>query len=357
MIWIKNYNNIKEKAKYIFGAVISCLFIFILLTYSKECSNGILSGLSFCVSVLIPSLFLFFVLSSYLSNSKVLSILSCALKTPCKKILKLPEICSNAILLSLIGGYPIGAKSALSLYQSGNISKEQAQKLCLIAVCSGPSFVINFIGVALLNNKTAGVIILISQFISYIVTAVLNGIFIKTDDNHNCVDTEKSRPNLVEAVESSVKASINMCSMVILFSGVIAVCDKVFECYPTLCDVIAMTLEVTTALNRVSLNYPLPVTSFVTGFASLCVHFQIFSIAKELRLNKALFFLIRILQGIIASITTYILLILFPCPTSVFSSVNNATPSFSTTLVGTLTLILTAVCFLNSLSNTKISRR
>ena len=357
MIWIKNYENIRTKLRYIITAILSSLAIFILLRYSKECSSGVLNGLIFCISVLIPSLFIFFVLSSYLSNSKALSILSYVLKKPCEKVFRLPSICSNAILLSIIGGYPIGAKSALSLYHMGSISKAQARKLSFIAVCSGPSFVINFIGVALLNNKKAGIIILISQFISYIITAVLCGVFINTDDDTNEVSHKTTKPNLVQAVESSVKASVSMCAMVIMFSGIIAVCDTVFQNNPVLCDIIAMTLEVTTALNRITLKYPLPVISFVTAFATLSIHFQIFSIAKELEINKFLFFFTRIFQGIIAGVATYILLILFPCPIEVFTSVESTSPSFSSTLVGTLALILTAVCFLNSLSNTKISRR
>ena len=59
-------------------------------------------------------------------------------------------------------------------------------------------------------------------------------------------------------------------------------------------------------------------------------------------MNKLLFFLIRILQGIISATVTYILLIFIEPKVSVFSSTRDVVWGNSTTVWGSVALMLTA---------------
>ncbi|MBE6824151.1 MAG: hypothetical protein E7513_02270 [Ruminococcaceae bacterium] len=357
MVWIKNYETIKKQLNTTFSLLIITGAIFIALKFSKECSDGILSGLSFCMTVLIPSLFIFLVIASYISSSKAFFIFSKLFGKATERLLHIPQVCSGAVLLSILGGYPVGARCAKSLYDDRVINKEQAKKLSMIAMCSGPSFVLNFVGNALLNNKKAGLILFISQIIAFVAVALICGRTIKLKDESVAKETEYKQTDLVKAVESGCKATFSMCSMVILFSAIISVCDKLLIGYPTVSDFGKILFEVTTACNSLSRKYPLHLISFSIGFGGLSVHFQIYSMLKDIGINKTLFFLFRIIQGIIAGIATYILLILFPCTTQVFSTVTDVSAHISTSVLGCCALLLTAVCFLNSLSYTKIKRR
>ena len=47
-------------------------------------------------------------------------------------------------------------------------------------------------------------------------------------------------------------------------------------------------------------------TGFTVGFGGICVHFQIFSVCKELPLNKKVFSLFKLLQGILLGILAII---------------------------------------------------
>lgn len=358
MIWIRNQEKLKKIIKAIVTLAMICTAIYMALVYSKECADGIKNGIVLCITVLVPSLFLFMVIASVLSQSRVCDIIYRVFGGLFGKIFCLPYGCASAVILSMIGGYPIGAKACVSLYDSGIINKQQANKLCLIAVCGGPSFVINFVGVALLKDKGAGYILLLSQIISFFFTGIIIGRIVKCDSTV-CVSKKSTDRDarLVDAVYSSCNAMFQMCGMVIVCCALISVCDAVLDAHDTLCDIICGLLEVTTACDRLSGRYPLYILSAIIGFAGVSVHAQVLSVARDLDIKYGLFFLFRIIQGIIAGLSTYILLILFPRTVEVFSTVESTSARISTSVWGAGALIMTAVCFVCYINKLEYNRR
>ncbi|MBR2715504.1 MAG: hypothetical protein IKB73_04785 [Ruminococcus sp.] len=297
------------------------------------------------------------IIATYISNGFVCRILSKALGYPIQKLIQVDKTCCTSLILAAIGGYPVGAKSVISEYKSGHINKEQAKKLALIAFSSGPGFVVNYVGNALLHSKKASYILLASQIISYLITAIIVGHMIKSDDTHADTKPNTQKTTMVEAVSSACQSMIDMCAMVITFSALISVLEKVFSKHQIITDILTSVLEITYALSKLCGKYPLYIISFLISFGGICVHFQVFSILKDIDINKKLFFLLRIIQGIIASCSTYILLILFPISENVFSSTHDTLPDLSSSIWGSLALILTAVCFISSLNKTEYKRR
>ncbi len=357
MIWIKNHNIIKRNIRVFFTLLAVALSIFCAIFYSKECSQGVINGISFCVTILVPSLFLFMIIASFISNSVVSNVMGRPFEKLTAKLFRLPKTSSSVLILSLIGGYPIGARCIESLYINKELNEQQAKKLSLIAISSGPGFVMNYVGSALLNSKKAGVILFISQIIGFLVTAFIIGRCVKIKDENIIAKKTKQNGSFVDAVEKGCKSTLSMCAMVIVFSALISIINKVFIAQPLLCDILSGFLEVTTGCNRLSYKYPLHIISAVIGFGGICVHAQVFSALKSVKINKGLFFLSRIIQSITSGFATYILLILFPISIGVFSSVEKAIPTIQTPLAGSIALILTAVCFLNSISKINLKRR
>lgn len=358
---ISNADIIKKNIRTIMQIVLSLFAVYCIIRYSKECSDGIMSGISFCVGVLVPSLFLFMVVSSYIANSSVSYTLSKIFEKPARYILGLDGCCAGAIIMSLIGGYPVGAKYVAELYDSGRINEYDANKLAMFCVCSGPGFVMNYIGNALLNSKNAGTLLLVSQITAFILNSIIVSVVYKSKNHshENALSQRDAVLNqnlLVKSVRDGCSATVNMCSMVIVFSAIVSVWDKIFINNALMCDIIAALLEVTTACNRLCTRYSLTVISFVVGFGGICVHFQVFSALKGLSINKLVFFLFRIIQGILSAVTTYILLILFDDTAEVFSTTTNVSSGLPSPVWGSAVLLLCAVCFLGSLNYTQ-SRR
>lgn len=353
---IKIKNKIKSAGMILIPILIfACVYF--LCFYSKLISNGIRNGLELCVTTLIPSLYIFMILSDIVANNKTMRKLAQKLHKPFYMLTGLQGECIIALVMSLVGGYPVGAKCTEALYKNKSITKSQAQKLSLVAFSSGFGFVINYVALSLFNRKCTGYILMLSQVIAFVINLILCCVFIKTEDESIEINSKLEKYSFVDAVSNGTKATVNMCAMVILFSGILTVSEKVLNNQPFVYDIICAISEVTNATNTLYKSYPLYVTSFIIGFGGLCVHFQVFSILKDIEVNKCLFFTFRIIGGISSSIASYILLKLSNDTADVFSTISKATFGNSTTIWGSLALMITGVCFLNSLKLSKHIRR
>lgn len=341
-----------QKRKLIIAMPLSVLGIFLAVHFSAECSKGILNGISFSVQVLIPSLFIFMIVAAYIVRSGAADAVSVLFRRFSWAVFRLPPRCLTALILAMIGGYPVGARCVMSLYEKGSVTASQAKKTSLFAVCAGPGFIVNFIGCALLNSKKSGFILLFSQLFAVVITAVIAGRTVRCerDEPKETLSASPAGDLLVASVADASSAVAGMCAMVVLFSALIEVTASLFSDYARFSALLAAFLEVTTGCNLLCGRYPLYLVAFFVGFGGLSVHFQIFSTLRTLDIQKGLFFLFRIIEGIITATVTYILVGIIPVETPVFSGtfepVNAAS---SSTLLASGALILSCLCFLSSL--------
>lgn len=88
-------------------------------------------------------------------------------------ILNTPSGTANTVLVSVLCGYPMGAKLIANGYQTGNFSATNCKKILLVANCASPIFVIATVGSIILKNTLAGIIIYISHILAMFVSALL----------------------------------------------------------------------------------------------------------------------------------------------------------------------------------------
>lgn len=329
--------------------------IFLALGYSEACRSGIEKGIGFCLEILIPSLFFFMVISAFLVQSGVCEILCRPLERLSRLLFKLPHQAAAVILLSMIGGYPVGASCTAIMAREGRLSPSQAAKTAYIAVAAGPGFLVNYIGTALLGNVHAGYILLVSQVVAVIVTGIIVGHTVKSEaPAHYGVRKTSGGNLLVGAVQNASRAAAGMCGMVVIFCALSEVLDTVIPS-AQVCDIASAITEITNGCHRLSGKTPLYLTAFFIGFGGLSVHCQIFSILTDVPLKKALFFFFRIIEGMICMCSTYIYLMVTPTATTVFSSVN-AAPSAarSATLAGSAALVISSLLFVGSVASKSV---
>lgn len=338
-----------RKIMLLLTAVIGCAFC---LRYAQECTEGIRKGILFCIEVLVPSLFLFMALSAFIIRSGVVDLLTRPLKGIARVLFRLPPQGLSVILLTMIGGYPVGARCAAALYEQGELSRSDAQKTACIAVCAGPGFLINYIGCALLNDRQAGIALLCASFAGVLLTGVIFGRMMKGDPTpERPINNGDRKQNLLlSSVADASKATFQMCSMVIICVAMIEVIQTVIP-NDTVTDILSALIEITAGCHRMCGKYPLYLIAFFIGFGGIAVHLQIFAGLGKLSLNKGLFFFSRIIQGIITAAAAYIYLMIFPVEQSVFSSTDAPlTLSGSATLAGSAALVLCSLCFLGSVT-------
>lgn len=325
--------------------------IYCAIRYSEECHRGISQGISFCIGVLIPSLFFFMIIASFIVRSHSAILLTKPLEGISKAVFGLPAVSLSAILLAMLGGYPIGGRCVNALFEQNMLTQKQAQKTAYIAVAAGPGFVVNYIGLALLNSKKTGMILLAAQILSVILTGMIAKKLVPCEkETTNIPHMNQSGNLIVEAVTDASKGAFSMCAMVLLFCAVSEVLQSVFSPFAEAVTLVSGVLEVTTGVNRTSGRYPLWLTAFYVGFGGLSVHFQIFASLRKVNIKKYLFFLFRIINGLIAGVTTYILVSIFPETQAVFSTAEAGSAGISGTVWGSAALILSSLAFLGAIN-------
>lgn len=289
----------------------------ILFFFSKDFSEGAAIGLGNCARVIIPSLFPFMVAASLLGEGEIPPFLKRVYEPLTRRFFGQPAESLLVIFTGLLGGYPSGARAALSLWQNGKISSAQAKSLMLFCVNSGAGFCVNALGISLLGSERAGVII----FASLCISALVTGLFSKTkEENAVYIKTEKTKTFaevFVGSVASGASGIINVCAFTVLFSGILRVISASGVGEKALVPV-ACLLEITSGCAEAAGKIPIPLMAGVCAFGGLCVHMQIFSVAGEMKPNMGKFLLFRILHSVLSILVCSVLLRLFPVSVQTF---------------------------------------
>lgn len=309
---------------------------------SSEVTRGIKNGIIFCAEALVPSVLPYMIIACFAVKSGVNALLGRLLDRASLFLFGLSGKCAAAMIIGLIGGYPVAAKGIEALYKSGAISGYEARKCAYSAFCAGTGFVVSFAGARLLGSAEIGWAILAAQIISALILAIANRFIFPQKNNiddYNSLAEVKLSEAFIESVSDGAYAAIDMCAMVIVFSSFSGLTEKM--------PILSVILEVCNACNILSENNNIALLAFAIGFGGLCVHLQIFRILKNIKLNKYLFFLYRIIQGIITSTLTFIFIKLFRISLPVFSSLSSQPElSLSGSVTGGIMLLLTGVCLI-----------
>ena len=65
--------------------------------------------------------------------------------------------CASAFALGFVGGYPVGAKTAINLYERGMCTRTEAERLLAFCNNSGPAFILGVVGAGIFASSTVGV--------------------------------------------------------------------------------------------------------------------------------------------------------------------------------------------------------
>ena len=125
----------------------ACLGLCVLLVWFLADAVGVRASvgeaLSLCARSVVPSLFPFMVVSSLLLSLGFGELAAPWLAGLMEPLFRVPGAGSAALLLGLVGGYPIGAKTAADLYRGGLASREEAERLLAFCNNSNPVFLIS----------------------------------------------------------------------------------------------------------------------------------------------------------------------------------------------------------------------
>lgn len=302
-----------------FTAKLSCIaflaFFCALIFSAEEVKEAVLDSILTCLTVLAPSLFPFLALTSFAVNSGASEALGRLMGGVPRYLFRLPRVCTAALLLGFLGGYPAGAKGVSLLLKSGKITPDQAGRMMLFCVNPGIAFVVTFLGGSLLKSFSLGWLLFFSVTLSGILLGFLFSLFEKLPKEESCSPVRPERNALIRCAQDASASLLRLCSCVILFSGVIAllhgtgafqalvrlISELPFLSKPAAAALLSFSLEVTKgSFDAASLGASLPIFAFGLAFGGFCVHLQVFSCFEEFPISKRKFFLSRFLHGLLS---------------------------------------------------------
>lgn len=327
------------KSKLIIFSIAALSFMSFIILMPKESANAVKFGLTVCGEIVVPSLFPFAFICIFIYSSNISKIFNKILNKP-MQLLNLTGDIGTVIFMSLIGGYPVGSKMISKLYEDEIIDIRTANILLMFCVNPGPAFVIVAVGNGMLRDYKAGVILFASCIIASVVLLIILCLFLKPKST---VFKKKSLPlpdAMIKSISEASASTIQICSFVVIFSCI--GCAIKTSMPNGISTIFISLLEVTNGC-LYSSKISIYLIAFILSFAGIAVHFQIFSFCGKMKIDYALFYIGRIIHGLITVVIVFILEKIFPITKNVaaYGEIKNSL-EISATSVCSLCLVCTS---------------
>lgn len=321
----------KALFRYLSAGIIA-LSLCVLIMNPSAASAAVKDALKVCAEIIVPSLVPFFFVSGFISYMGFAEDLARLIRKPFKKLSASAAYASAPFILSILGGYPVGAISIAELVKRKSISARQAEKLLPFCNNTGPAFIIGAVGSGIFASNKAGILLYICHIAA---SLMLSLIFLPKASEENAFFENNERNDfklikaLSECVRNALDKCLSICGFVIFFSvlrsilsrlGVltafalavnrvcgfeIGMCESLIAGITELGGGIASMAEM--ELSRATLS----LAAFILGFGSLSVHCQTIAVVSDMNIKCARHFVGRILHGGLSALLVYILCDIF----------------------------------------------
>lgn len=202
--------------------LILCGILIWFLTDAARVRAAAAEALVLCGTSVVPALFPFLAVSSLLVSLGFGEWVSPHLAGVMGPLFRLPGQASSALLLGLVGGYPIGARTAADLYRENLLTADEAERLLAFCNNSNPVFLVSVLGVGVFGDVRVGVWL----WLIHVLSALLTGIFFRGSGKtavrrpvtrqFTC-HTVSFSAAFVEAVRNAASGMLSVCAFVVLF--------------------------------------------------------------------------------------------------------------------------------------------
>lgn len=302
------------------------LIIFVAITLfiisPSECMNATSNGLKVWIVNVVPALFPFFILTRIIIMLNQTSIPTLDKFT--SKCFRAPNS-GLVYFLSLLSGYPVGAKMISSYYDAGTIDKDTATKMFSFCSTSGPMFIIGTIGIGVFKSAKVGYILLVG----HIVGSFVNGLLYRGKTK----PTNQFKPNITKSSLNEVMFdSINSILLVggyIIFASVVIQLMQMSNILPSMANLICKItpfkynaiysflcglIEITNGLIllggiNISLSSKIILASIIIAFSGICIMLQSLAFLNKIGIKKRTMLIQKLTQAIFTGLATSLIVL------------------------------------------------
>ncbi len=302
----------------------------LILAFGKEYTKVVLDGISLYFACVVPSLLPYFFITTILSSMKTTGKISNKLRFITKPLFNVGGAVGYAFFMSLISGYPVGAKIVSDLREKGVISNSESVRASALCSTSSPMFLINSVGSIMFNNLRFGLCLFLCHILSSIIVGVLFSFYKRKEKPLDLpfINTNKMDNVLYESAYSSVVSILVVGTIITIFylltfvlfsigflSPIIGLFSNVFG-NETLAKGLTFGLfECTQGLKIISTLpnnfFALPLSAFICGLGGLSILMQSITYLKKAKIKTAPFILAKIICAVINFILSIVICLVF----------------------------------------------
>jgi sporulation integral membrane protein YlbJ len=285
--------------------------------------DSVRAGIDLYVVTVLPSMFPFFFFSKLLTELDFPSDAAKYLSAPMKKIFRVPSCGGYILIMSMLCGYPVGAKLSSEFFEKGYLDEKQVKSVAFLASTSGPLFIVGTVGVAMFDNKNYGYILLLCHYLG----TMINGLIFRGKKTTN--DLSVPRNVKTDGVLGTVM--LNTFLSVGIVGGYIAIFNLFLDAFSFIgvipffasllsrigintrisTGVISGLIEMTRGCLLLSVSgFPprvvLPLCEFLITSGGLSVTFQSLSFLSKTKIPPLLYFLSKLSQGVICALLCFL---------------------------------------------------
>ncbi|MBE7061189.1 MAG: hypothetical protein E7382_01470 [Clostridiales bacterium] len=311
----------KTLSKFLDGLLFFVLVaLSLILCFNKALSLAVIDGFKLWFACVLPSVFPYFFITAIMTGLSFTGKISRFLSPVTKRLFNTGGITGYAFFISLISGYPVGAKTVADLKENNLLGEAEAVRASTFCSTSSPMFLISSVGSIMFNSATFGLVLFLVHFLSAILMGITFSFYKRKEKPLSLVSAvrdEKINLSLYETTFSAVTSVLVVGGLITVFYiltevllsvrilvPLVSVLEKLLGDKTLAEGIVFGILETTRGYKAVSgcgiTFLTLPVCAFFCGFGGLSVIAQSLAYLKKAKIKTAPFILAKILQAVLS---------------------------------------------------------
>lgn len=330
--------------KVVFNIFLILLLIFMFI-FPIPTIKGATSGLLLWFNTILPTLLPFMIVSNIIIKLNITDYICVIFNPLFKRLFAVSKNGCYPIVMGLMSGFPIGAKTSADMVNSGKISKSEGQYLMSLCNNASITYISSYIVISTLKIPSLQYPILAIIFISTFLSSFLSKkiYHLKWESNSNSSqnsnttketkETKKKKPfDFHDVFDLSIMDGFEVITKVggyiILFSIIAHIIILITSAdYLTLPPILSEsikylrlllvgTLEITTGtyligISKLTLPTKLILITMITSFGGLSSLAQTYSVINQSNLSIKLYIKTKLMNAGIAFIISYLYILIF----------------------------------------------
>ena len=279
----------------------------------------VLFSLNLWVNNLLPSMFLFFVISDVLVEYHITNYIPCFVKNTFTSLFNVSDAVVSIFFLSCISGFPSNARMIRKMYDNGYISLDEVNHALIFTHFSNPLFILSTVAVLFLHHEEYGIIILISHYLGNIILGIIArrySVCSSFDYTEKSFKSQKFNIILIRAIKKAIDSLLFIFGTLTFFLIIASFLISFLNISMYSGAILKGILEITMGLKQLSMLdisdvYKVVISSMFLSFGGFSVHIQVLSQFVDVDVSYQKFFVARVCHAIVSGFVCFLLFYIF----------------------------------------------